>query len=1096
MRLFAPLALLILAARAQAEPVGGHVLDDKGQPIEGATVVAAKQLGSTRDGVEQARTDAMGHFQFDLEPNATWPDRFGAATAFRVGFAVTGTILLRGPDGRPIDNVLRLGAATSASGVVRDAEGQPIAKARVHVRYILDSPAGTGRMKTIRILGAADEFLSATTDAQGRWKISGLPASGKARIELDDPRFERTSVDVALAPASTEAAPFTARAGASISGRLVDKEGAPAGGIRVSIGGEGGAGEAVSDAEGRWTVRSLAASMYSIRVDDPSRQLVALGPQNIVLKGGEAKSIADIALSPGTLLSGRAIDADGKPIAGVQVAAQSPSRYDSATTGRDGRYTLRLAPGAHSLNISGRPDEFIEPQDRQPPLVLAEGATATRDWILRRGATLELQVLAQAKPLPGATIRLQDQTERRSSLHLPDRQLDAQGQVTFKGLPDGEYTVALDGAWRVQAPQKITIRDGARQKLQVLVGPMNLPTLSGRVVTPRGEPVAGATIVLYARRDLGGGHSMVERRQATSDAQGRYEIRDVPLGSSPSLKGSKAKHRALSAPEISEQNGRWSVPEIVLAPLDSKVAGRVLDGAGKPVEGAQVLASEGGSDAIASSNARGEFEIDGVPSGPVRLMAARDGQWGEGVADASKNEAATLSLRAMPELKGGDIFRAHDILDEVKSETRDQAYPQRAMLAIEMAAFDFDLALELASDADGAITDGERVRLFVRLARASPERAAIVAAEQIALVKDSGRRLMLLSEAGAAVARRDPELAREMWTRLQSVLAQRARAGLGGGGQDAFFALKLASALQLPERHKYLQDVSPLLAAGENQQLFTLQLAQEIAPHDPEQAEKLLRTAKGEPLTRALIAAIRDVAPNDAQAAERWLAWLGELMKAQAPEVEPRAQASFGQAALPVVRALAAKDAGAALALARRIEHPTWRARALLEAVRHEPSARTLPVLREAAALPMDDEEGAPLALAARLFEADEALAREMFEARRPRFDRAGGYIDSDKVARWAFYFARVDRAGSRLVLERAWARRSEPGGGEAKPLAMAMAACDVDRALEMAREMKGYGFDARRKLARYILGDEESRAALDFERWEGSGNGRPDAEE
>lgn len=55
-------------------------------------------------------------------------------------------------------------------------------------------------------------------------------------------------------------------------------------------------------------------------------------------------------------------------------------------------------------------------------------------------------------------------------------------------------------------------------------------------------------------------------------------------------------------------------------------------------------------------------------------------------------------------------------------------------------------------------------------------------------------------------------------------------------------------------------------------------------------------------------------------------------------------------------------------------------------------------------------------------------------------------------------------------------------------PCAMAMAAVDPTRALEIAKQIPGdAGFDAQRKIAQYLLSSQPVRDTLRFDRWSAS---------
>lgn len=1097
------LSVLLLAARAQAEPIAGRVVDEGGKPIADATIVVESSGASVPDpNFKPARSDAQGRFSVDVTANPMWPDWLGRATAFAPGYGIGGVSLGRGDKA----NVLRLGAPTSASGVVRDAQGQPVAGVQLYVGSISPQPRAY-----ISISGAVRDLLSATSGADGKWKIEHLPRSGSATVVLEDQRFERAFVTVALTATSAESPEITARAGASISGRVLDETGKPLANIALSASSTEQMGDghsaATSDAEGRFTLFSLPAGLFGVALEDRKKERVSPGLSSAKLQAGGRASIGDIVMKPGALISGTAMDNEGKPIAGVQVNARLPqdagrrgTSWD-ATTDAAGRYSLRVPQGDVLAFVSSQPRQFLAPRlggnytDHQIPLQVAEGATVRRDWVLQRGSEMQVQVLAEGKPLPQAVLKLQGDPKDPFAAGLPEEATtDARGQARFVSLRPGEYTPLLEDGWEVVAPLKIVVGEGDNGALQVRVKRLDLPTLRGRVLTGQGEPVAGATVRFTAYRELGEGRSIGDQqREATTGADGRYEIARFKPEKRMDIRADKASHRKLNTVQITSENGAFSVPDILLAPLDQTARGRVLDERNQPVAGAQVLAPEGDSDAV-RTGADGRFALKMLPRGQVRIVAASAGAWAEATIDSAKNEDAMLSLRPMPEMKASDVFRAHEILDEVKSQSQGKDYFARDVLGLTMAPFDFELALELSGDADGRLSEQMRAFTFMLLSKASPERAIAIAEEQLAQVKSPERQAEMLVALGQSTASRDPEFALEIWQRLQVLVVRRARTQAAPDARLALGVMELAYALKLPERAKYLEEARRILqpAAGEGTNSSGAMFAISLARIDVVEAEKILRGLGGAGLVQALSNAIPQAAQHDSGTALQWLDWLGSLPPKNEAERTMNADPkwAFGQASLGVIRALGAKDAAGALALARRVESPSWRARALAEAAKSQPKPQAMALLREAAAMaaPYVNDD-TPIVIAARALEVDQALGRELLSEKKALYEsKSGGEVNrlaAMTLPSWAFYYARVDRAASKMILEQAWARRNGDTF-DTRGIALAMAACDIERAVQMARALPepSNSFDTRRKLAQYILADEETRRSMPFERW------------
>jgi hypothetical protein len=117
--------------------------------------------------------------------------------------------------------------------------------------------------------------------------------------------------------------------------------------------------------------------------------------------------------------------------------------------------------------------------------------------------------------------------------------------------------------------------------------------------------------------------------------------------------------------------------------------------------------------------------------------------------------------------------------------------------------------------------------------------------------------------------------------------------------------------------------------------------------------------------------------------------------------------------------------------------------------------------------------------------EVDPALEAELFatahDAQIAAAERTGSFDP-----RFAFYYSRVDPAEARVMMEAEFSRRrsatAEEGPFVLTPPILAMAAVDVDRALQMARATAS--LDAERKIAQYVLAPDSVRRTLAFNRW------------
>jgi hypothetical protein len=159
-----------------------------------------------------------------------------------------------------------------------------------------------------------------------------------------------------------------------LSGRVVTPDRKPAVGMKVTarlspFGRRQNAHltsfRAVSDANGKFLIRGLPQTEFVLSVDDPKKQWT-FPPKENVLVEPHKDPVLILNLEPGTLVSGRVFDPDGKPVQGASFSAIADSRdhpglaHDS--TDGNGRYQFRLPAGSVQLYFDALPDGFAYPE--------------------------------------------------------------------------------------------------------------------------------------------------------------------------------------------------------------------------------------------------------------------------------------------------------------------------------------------------------------------------------------------------------------------------------------------------------------------------------------------------------------------------------------------------------------------------------------------------------------------------------------------------------------------------------------------------------------------------------------------------------------
>jgi hypothetical protein len=207
------------------------------------------------------------------------------------------------------------------------------------------------------------------------------------------------------------------------------------------------------------------------------------------------------------------------------------------------------------------------------------------------------------KPLAGAEVKLLD------SPGLSTR-TDAQGRFRLTAVPAGAHRLSVC-AQRMQC-QSVPLAVAERANPPVSVGlEPSVVTVSGVVLAPSGEPVAGATV------RVGKGEG---RRETITDAQGRYRFEDVPVGQEEltiSATGweeytTSIRLTAASAPFASEL--RRPLP-------DGQIRGQVRSLGGARLSAAVSIEPLGQT---LRTDAKGQFTVD-VPPGDYQITVQAPG---------------------------------------------------------------------------------------------------------------------------------------------------------------------------------------------------------------------------------------------------------------------------------------------------------------------------------------------------------------------------------------------------------------------------------------------------------------------------------------
>ncbi|MEQ1894859.1 MAG: GNAT family N-acetyltransferase, partial [Planctomycetota bacterium] len=196
--------------------------------------------------------------------------------------------------------------------------------------------------------------------------------AGTWKLEIQAPGHLEQSVELAL-DGGTSPLEFVLEEAPLLHGIVLDEFGTVVAGALVT---ERSGRTSTTEADGRFVIetgRDVPRLWAKKSGHGPSETLEAMPPTH-----GSLDDIV-LRLRPACRLSGRVLDADGRPVASVWVGLQHPERCEPVGTGSDGDFVLEdLAPG--EVVVWATPKEGS--WEARTTTVLVSGASNTVELLL------------------------------------------------------------------------------------------------------------------------------------------------------------------------------------------------------------------------------------------------------------------------------------------------------------------------------------------------------------------------------------------------------------------------------------------------------------------------------------------------------------------------------------------------------------------------------------------------------------------------------------------------------------------------------------------------------------------------------------------
>jgi protocatechuate 3,4-dioxygenase beta subunit len=650
--------------RADKKPAAGALVRLEGKP-------------TTR----WVETDAEGRFTI---AHAAAGRATLAVDAGDAGFAARPDVKLPLAEGKTLAATLTVPAALEGK-VVDEKTGRPVPRARLFLK-------GTDFARLVR--GGPD----------GTFRFRGVPARSY-RLTVDEARYVPwVRTDLPLAPGETRRLDLALVLGATITGRVVDENGAAIAGAKGSL--TRGSENPMAGLM-RMFRRGREASAFRTLPDGTFRasrlapgdnqRLVATHPEferttvaGLSLAGGATRAGVAVVMRRGARVTGLVKDGNGQPVADVEVElgqsfsfrggrggmtaqiglAGGPGSRPRAKTGGDGRFEIKgVTPGEYSLSArrAGFATERIDPvkvtdQGAEPlSIALAPGATISGTVRRKTGEGAEgffVNAGGTGRPAMiagGGAIQ----------------PTGADGQFVIEGLRAGQsYDLSVFGGTGL-GPQKRGVTAPAEG---VEIAVTGTGRIAGTALDARsGRPLTDFSVSFESDRGGGGGNVMrfvgraagraagtgIGEKRAIHAEDGNFVLEDVPAGTwtvAVTAKGYQPAHVGSIA--VEEGATREGVEVKVTA--GGSLKGRVSDAkSGRAVPNAtvtheaagsgpgfgRIMVGGAGDEAEITTDADGRFEVEGLATGRVKVSAKHpDYADGSEVADL-KEGGASVEIR-------------------------------------------------------------------------------------------------------------------------------------------------------------------------------------------------------------------------------------------------------------------------------------------------------------------------------------------------------------------------------------------------------------------------------------------------------------------
>jgi protocatechuate 3,4-dioxygenase beta subunit len=444
--------------------IAGTVVDDAGEPIEGAQVTAASAMRGS--GFVESGTPSAGGPTLFARGGGMGTALTDAGGRFRITGLAEGAY-----------NVRATRSGASRGGRRRGGDGVDAHTGDEKVKIVLPAE-GAVKAKVVFADGHAPQMFTASIGAESQVFLAGelalaAIAPGDYRLEVSGPSFDSRAQDLTISPGqTTDLGTIVVQAGRRIAGVVVS-HGQPVAGATVYAGPQvlgggasndtpmrglgnlfgGGSKQDTTDASGAFALAGFGEGDLTVVADLPG---AGRSTPRRVTEDAQDQLTLTLELLPYGSISGSLVQG-GQPAAGVMVTSQStstPGAVYMVQAGSDGAYRFdQLAPDTYKVSaLLGNLRRGMQLYSKQ--VDVPQGQDVRVDLVVDTG-TITLDVTAVAAKLGIVISYLSSKPISAANANQLSLQLAAagpgtsqvaiarSGAATFTEVQPGDYTTCL-----------------------------------------------------------------------------------------------------------------------------------------------------------------------------------------------------------------------------------------------------------------------------------------------------------------------------------------------------------------------------------------------------------------------------------------------------------------------------------------------------------------------------------------------------------------------------------------------------------------------------------------------------------------------------